>query len=145
MERRSKKCWTIVAPTVRTKVARLWWNREEAAAYLRELYDRTLTKRQELQQAVAKVPDSKKWGDTRTAADVDLARVYVVAIQCLECTTHFDTYKEFEQAMNQATVRQLASPAGWGPALGNAGPVPGSRSGLTASRRHQGLSTDLGP
>ena len=109
MERKSKKCWTIVVPTVRTKVARLWWNREEAAAYLREMYDRTLTKRQELQQAVAKVPDSKKWGDTRTAADVDLARVYVVAIQCLECTTYFDTYKEFEQAMNQATVRQLAS------------------------------------
>ncbi len=109
MERRSKKCWTIVAPTVRTKVARLWWNREDATEYLRELYDRTLAKREEMQQAVAKVPDSKKWGDTRTAADVDLARVYVVAIQCLECTTHFDTYKEFEQAMNQATVRQLVS------------------------------------
>ena len=108
MERKSKPCWRIVAPTVRTKVARLWWNRDEAATYVRELYERTLATRQELQQVAARVPASDKWADNRTAADVDLARVYAVAVQCLQCTAYFATYKEFERALNQVSVRQLA-------------------------------------
>ena len=84
MQRHSKTLWKIVSPTVRTKVARLWLNRESTTAYLK-----TLAKRAE----------------PRTAADVDLARVYAVAAQCVK----FDTYKEFAAAMNTVTVRQLAS------------------------------------
>ena len=90
-------------------MARLWWNRDDAAEYLRALYKRTLAQRQGLQQTAAKVPGSKKWATTRTAADVDLARVYAVAAQCVKLTVHFVTYKEFAAAMNQVRVWQLAS------------------------------------
>ena len=104
MQRRSKTLWQIVSPTVRTKVARHWLNRESTTAYLQELYERTLVKRANLQRA-AEAADNAQWGDPRTAADVDLARVYAVAAQCVK----FDTYKEFAAAMNSVTVRQVAS------------------------------------
>ena len=105
MKRHSKKVWQIVSPTVRTKVARLWWNREETTAYLQELYERTIHSRLELQNGAAKVPGSAQWADPRIEADTDLARVYAVAALCIR----FNTYKEFETALNHITVRHLAS------------------------------------
>ena len=100
MERRNKTLWKLLPPSVRTKVARSWGNREGTAEYLR-----TLATRHTLQQAASQVDGSAQWADLGGDSDVDLARVYAVAAQCVT----FDTYKAFAAALDQVTVRQLAA------------------------------------
>ncbi len=104
MKRHYKQSWQIVAPTVRAKVARGWEERAATVAYLQELYEQTLRRQQELQHAAKRVPGSAQWARNRTAADVDLARVYAVAAHCVEC----ETYPEFAAALNRLTVGHLA-------------------------------------
>ena len=122
-----------------TKVARLWWNREETTAYLQELYERTIYSRLELQNGAAKVPGSTQWAEPRIEADTDLARVYAVAALCMR----FNTYKEFEAALNRITVRHLASQLTWRSALVASRPVPGPKTGLGAAERVGSHGLDL--
>ena len=97
MQKPSKRLWQIVPHPIQTKVARLWWNREETAAYLRTLYDSTW-RQLEIQSA------AHTGASSHPDLELDLARVYGVAALCVI----FDTYNEFKAALNQITMWQLA-------------------------------------
>lgn len=54
-----------------------------------------------------KVPGAAQWaGNHRTAADMDLARVYAVTSHCMQ---EFTSYAKFEAALNQITAPLLIS------------------------------------
>ena len=93
MKRGSRNLWQIVPLTVRHKVARLWPDKDSAAAYLRELASRTLHSRQYLMAVTVQVEGSTTWAVPRFDADVDLARVHAVASWFV---LHTDTYATLE-------------------------------------------------
>ena len=98
MQKPSKRLWQIVPHPIQTKVARGWLGRENTTAYLREKYDSTWRSWLGLQSAAN--PGASPHPDL----ELDLARVYAAATQCVI----FDTYKEFNAALNQIAVWQLA-------------------------------------
>lgn len=98
MQKPGKHQWQIVPHPIQTKVARLWWSRENTTAYLKGKYESTWHRQLELQRTSASEPGS------RPNLELDLTRVYGGAALCVK----FNSYSEFRAALNQITVRQIA-------------------------------------